>query len=44
MNLSTIANIAQALAVVVALIFGIVQVRNIRDRRRREAVFSLVHV
>jgi len=43
MTLSTLADIAQALAVVIALIFGVVQVRNMRDRRRREAMFSLVH-
>jgi hypothetical protein len=43
MTISTLANIAQALAVVVALVFGVVQVRNARERRRGEAMFSLVH-
>jgi hypothetical protein len=32
----------QALAIVVALAFGIVRVRTMRGRRRREAMFALV--
>jgi hypothetical protein len=42
MTVATLADTAQTLAVVIALVFGIVHVRSIRDRRRREAMFSLV--
>jgi hypothetical protein len=38
-----LANIAQAIAVIVAVIFGIVQLRQLRVQRRREAAFALMH-
>ena len=42
MDLTVIANLAQALAVVFAVIFGYVQVRQLKAQRRRESMFSLV--
>ena len=42
MDASTLANIAQAIAVVVAVIFGIHQARSLSAARRREAVFALM--
>jgi hypothetical protein len=42
MDLNTISNLAQALAVIVALVFGVVQVRQLKDQRRREATFTLM--
>ena len=42
MDLSVIANLAQALAVVFAVIFGFVQVSQLKAQRRRESMFTLV--
>jgi hypothetical protein len=42
MNVGTIANIAQAIAVIVAVAFGIHQVRSLSAARRREAAFALM--
>lgn len=41
-DLSTLANLAQAAAVMVAVVFGIYQVRQIRIQRHREAAFALM--
>lgn len=41
-DLSTLANIAQAAAVMVAVGFGIHQVRGIRRQRHRDAAFALM--
>jgi len=41
-DLNTLANLAQAVAVVVAVGFGILQVRQIREQRRRESTFALM--
>lgn len=42
MEASTIANVAQAIAVVVAVVFGIHQVRSLSAARRRDAAFALM--
>jgi len=42
MDASTLANIAQAIAVIVAVVFGIHQVRSLAASRRREAAFALM--
>lgn len=42
MDLRTLANVAQALAVVVAVVFGIVQVRHYLRAQQREAAFALM--
>lgn len=42
MDVSTLANLAQALAVVIAVVFGIVKVRQFARARRREAAFTLM--
>ena len=43
MDLSTIANLAEAFAVIVAVSFGMVQLRQLNAQRRREAAFTLMH-
>ena len=43
MDLSTIANLAEAFAVIVVIGFGIVQLRQLNAQRRREAAFTLMH-
>lgn len=43
MDLSTIANLAEAFAVIVAVGFGMVQLRQLNAQRRREAAFTLMH-
>jgi len=40
MDLSTIANLAEAFAVIVVIGFGIVQLRQLNAQRRREAAFT----
>jgi hypothetical protein len=41
-DLATVANLAEASAVIVAVIFGIVQLRQLRHQQRREAAFTLM--
>ena len=43
MDLPTIANFAEAFAVIVAVVFGMVQLRQPNAQRRREAAFALMH-
>jgi len=43
MDLPTIANFADAFAVIVAVVFGMVQLRQPNAQRRREAAFALMH-
>ena len=43
MDLSTIANLAEAFAVIVAVGFGMVQLRQLNAQRQREAAFTLMH-
>ena len=43
MDVTTIANLATAIAVVVGLIFGILEVRHIRQERDERASFEVVH-
>ena len=43
MDLPTIANFAEAFAVIVAVVFGMVQLRQLNAPRRREAAFALMH-
>ncbi len=43
MDLNTIASLAEAAAVIAAVIFGLVQLRHFRARRRRESSFALMH-
>ena len=43
MDLSTIANLAEAFAVIVAVSFGMVQLCQLNAQRRREAAFTLMH-
>ena len=43
MDLPTIANLAEAFAVIVAVVFGMVQLRQLHAQRRREAAFALMH-
>ena len=43
MDLPTIANFAEAFAVIVAVVFGMVQLRQLNAQRRREAAFALMH-
>jgi len=43
MDASTLATVAQAIAVIVAVVFGIQQVRSLAAARRREATFALMH-
>jgi hypothetical protein len=42
LDASTVANIAQAIAVIVAVAFGIQQLRSLAAVRRREAAFALM--
>lgn len=42
MDLSALSNVAQALAVIFAVVFGVIQVRQIRGQRRREAALALM--
>lgn len=42
-DISIVANVAQAIAVIVAVLFGIVQLRQLAAQRRREAAFALMH-
>ena len=42
MDLPTIANFADAFAVIVAVVFGMVQLRQPNAQRRREAAFALM--
>ena len=42
MDLPTIANLAEAFAVIVAVVFGMVQLRQLNAQRRREAAFALM--
>ena len=42
MDLPTIANFAEAFAVIVAVVFGMVQLRQPNAQRRREAAFALM--
>jgi len=42
MDASTLATIAQAIAVIVAVVFGIYQVRSLAAARRREVAFALM--
>ena len=41
-NLTEIASVAEALAVVFAVVFGVAQIRLVRTQRRREASFALM--
>lgn len=43
MNLSEVANFAEALAVICAVIFGVAQFRNFQVERRRDATFALMN-
>ena len=43
MDLSTIANLAEAFAVIVAVGFGMVQLRQLNAQMRREAAVTLMH-
>lgn len=43
MDISTIANIATAIAVVVGLVFGILEIRHARREREERASFEVVH-
>ena len=43
MDLPTIASFAEASAVIVAVVFGMVQLRQLNAQRRREAAFALMH-
>ena len=42
MDLPTIASFAEASAVIVAVVFGMVQLRQLNAQRRREAAFALM--
>ncbi len=42
-DIALVANVAQATAVIVAVLFGIVQLRQLAAQRRREAAFALMH-
>src|SRR5262245_17684369 len=42
MHLPTIANFAEAFAVIAAIVFGMVQLRQLHAQRRREAAFALM--
>ena len=42
MDVATLANVTQAVAVVVGVIFGIVQLRQLTAQRRRESAFTLM--
>jgi len=42
MELPTIANFAEAFAVIVAVVFGTVQLHQLNSQRRREAAFTLM--
>jgi hypothetical protein len=41
-DIATLANVTQAVAVVVGVIFGIVQLRQLTAQRRRESAFALM--
>jgi len=43
MDLPSSANFAEAFAVIVAVVFGMVQLRRLNAPRRREAAFALMH-
>lgn len=43
MDVSTIANLATAIAVVVGLVFGILEVRHARQEREERASFEVLH-
>lgn len=43
MDLSALSNVAEALAVIFAVAFGVIQVRQIRAQRSREAALTLMH-
>jgi hypothetical protein len=42
MDINTISNLAQALPVIVALMFGEAQVRELKNQRRHGATFALM--
>jgi hypothetical protein len=42
MDLPTMAGLAEAFAVIVAVVFGMVQLRQLNAQRRREAAFTLM--
>ena len=42
MDLNALSNVAQALAVIFAVVFGVIQVSQIRSQRRREAAIALM--
>jgi hypothetical protein len=41
-NLSVISNLAEALAVIFAVVFGVIQVRQLRTHRRRDSTLALM--
>ncbi len=43
MDLATIASLAEAAAVVAAVVFGLIQLRHFRSHRQRESSFTLMH-
>ncbi len=43
MDLSALSNIAEAMAVIFAVVFGVIQVHQIRGQRRRESALALMN-